>query len=157
MAASPSYFPRITEMLVPGHWGEKLCLHQPFRKRIRKQSGCPVRKKTKNIFGYNSRLWSVTLHTKLGRCGKPEPQILELCLNQFKLIAAIKNGLEYGVLAILPPPHCSLCPYPQKLMGSANFCNLYSLGSDMTCFCINKLLKKKKKRKMTACAGSFPS
>lgn len=31
------------------------------------------KKNPQNIFGYNSRLWPVTVHTKLGRCGRPEP------------------------------------------------------------------------------------
>lgn len=37
------------------------------------KSGYPVDKKHKNIFGHNSRLWPVTVHTKLGRCVMPEP------------------------------------------------------------------------------------
>lgn len=92
MAASPSYSPRITEMLVPVSWGENCAYINHSGKEIESNQVVLLEKKTKNIFGYNSRLWSVTVHTKLGRCGKPEPQTLELCLNQFNLIAAIGMG-----------------------------------------------------------------
>lgn len=120
-------------MLIPGSWGENSAYINHSGKEIESSQVVLLEKKTKTFFGYNSRLRPVTLHTKLGRCGKPEPQTLELCLNQFNSIAAVRNGLKHGVLPIPPPPHCSSCPYPQKLMGSAHFCNLYSLGSDMTC------------------------
>lgn len=45
------------------------------------QSGYPVGKKSKNVFGHSSRHWPVMLHTKLERCGRPGPQTLELCFN----------------------------------------------------------------------------
>lgn len=131
MAASPSYFPRITEMLVPGSWGENCAYINHSGKEI-ESSQVVLLEKNQNIFGYNSRLWPVTLHTKLGRCGKPRAPNPGALLESIP-IAAVRNGLKHGVLAIPPPPHCSSCPYPQKLMGSAHFCNLYSLGSDMTC------------------------
>lgn len=38
-------------------------------------------KKIKTIFGHNSGLWPVMLHTKQGRCGGPELQTLELCFS----------------------------------------------------------------------------
>lgn len=95
-------------MLVPGSWGDNCAYIKHSGKEI-ESSQVVLLEKTKNIFGYNSMLRPVTLHTKFGRCGKPEPQVLELCLNQFNLIAAVRNRLEHGVLAILPPPYCSSC------------------------------------------------
>lgn len=129
----PILFPKDHRDVSTSELGRKLCLHQPFRKRNRKQSGCPVRKKQQKHFWL--QLQALVSHSphqagQVWEARAPNPGAL---LESIQFDCCHRNGLKHGVLAILPPPHCSLCPYPQKLMGSAHFCNLYSLGSDMTC------------------------
>lgn len=131
MAASPSYFPRITEMLVPASWGENCAYINHSGKEIESQVVL-LEKNQKHFWLQLQALVSHTLHQagQVWEARAPNPGAL---LESIQFDCCHRNGLKNGVLAILEPPHCSLCPYPQKLMGSAHFCNLYSLGSDMTC------------------------
>lgn len=118
-------------MLVPGSWAENCAYINHSGKEIESSQVVLLEKKPKYFWLQLQAPASHTPHQagQVWEARAPNPGALLESIP----IASARNGLKHSILAIPPPPRCSSCPYPQKLMGSAHFCNLYSLGSDMTC------------------------
>lgn len=123
-------------MLVPGSWGRKLPTSNIQEEKYKAVTLSGWRKKKKDK---TQHLWpqlqALTSHAphqagQVWEARAPNPGAL---LQLIPVDCCCKEWDQEWSPGHSPTFTLLIMSVPQKLMGSAHFCNLHSLGSDMTC------------------------